>query len=69
MSTLKITLVAISNTHYSVINYGHHAVHHVPRTYLFYKWKFVPLDPFTHFTLPSLSLSSLLSHILSSLYI
>ena len=27
---------------YSIINYSHHAVHYIPKTYLHYNWKFVP---------------------------
>ena len=34
---------------YSVINYSHCAVHYILITYLSYHWKFVPVDPFTHF--------------------
>lgn len=26
-------------------NYSHHAVHHIPRTYLFYKCKFLTFGP------------------------
>ena len=33
----------------SIIHYSYHAVHHIPMTYLFYNWKFVPLTLFTHF--------------------
>ena len=29
---------------YSIINYSHHAIRYIPRTYLFYNWKFVPFD-------------------------
>ena len=29
---------------YNIINYSHHAVHYIPRTCLFYNWKFVPFD-------------------------
>ena len=28
---------------------SHHALHHIPRPYLLYNWKFVPFDPWTHF--------------------
>ena len=33
----------------NIINYGHHAVHCIPMTYLFCNWKFVHLIPFTYF--------------------
>ena len=32
-------------------------VHYIPRTYLFYNWKFVPFDPFTHFAYSSSPIS------------
>lgn len=32
-------------TQYSIVNYSHHTVHYIHRTYLVYNWKFVPLDP------------------------
>ena len=35
----------------SIINYSHHAIYHIPMTYLFYNWKCVLLTPFTR--LPS----------------
>ena len=35
------------------IYYSQHAVHYIPRTYLSYNWKFVPLTTFTHFTTPN----------------
>ena len=31
---LRSTLLAISNIQYSIVNYSHHAVHYIPRTYL-----------------------------------
>ena len=37
---------------YSVINCRHHAIHYLPRMYLFYKWKFVLFDPLHPFYLP-----------------
>ena len=27
---------------YTTVNYSQHAVNYMPRTYLFYNWKFVP---------------------------
>ena len=50
----KKKICSFSNFHvYStvhIINFSHHAVRYIPRTYLFYSWKFVPLTIFTHFT-------------------
>ena len=34
----------------TIIGYIPYGVHYIPMTYLFYTWKFVPLDPF--FILP-----------------
>ena len=34
---------------YNIVDYIHHAVYYIPTTYLFYNWKFVPLDSL-HFT-------------------
>lgn len=44
-----ITIILVNICHHtqqhSVINYSHHAVRYIPRTRLFYKWKFVTFDP------------------------
>ena len=37
---------------YSLMNYSCHAVHYIPRTYLFYNWKFIPFDPLHPFCPP-----------------
>ena len=37
----------LSNIQSSIINCSHHAVHHIPRTYLSYNWRCVPLTTFT----------------------
>ena len=34
----------LSNIQYSVVNYSHHAVYSLPRTYLSYNWNFIPFD-------------------------
>ena len=48
---------------YSIVNYSHHVIHYVPRTYLFYNWEFVHFDHFHLFcpspNLPTLGISNL----------
>ena len=48
---------------YSIVTYSHHAIHYVPRTYLFYNWEFVRFDHFHPFCpspqLPTLEISNL----------
>ena len=34
----------LSKMHYSIVNYSHHVVHYILRTYLSYNWKLVPFD-------------------------
>lgn len=48
----------LSTMHYNIIDYRHYAVHYIPIISLFYNWKLLPLDPFTHFARPSNSLPS-----------
>lgn len=44
VSNFKICSLSkqLSNIQDSIINYSHHAVHYIPRTYASYNWKFVP---------------------------
>ena len=35
-----------------IINCSHHGVYHICMTYLYYNWKFVPLDPLKPFSKP-----------------
>ena len=44
---------------YCNINYSNYSVHYV-LWHLFYNWKFVPFDPFTHFTTLPLAVTNLL---------
>lgn len=63
------TIILVNICHHmqqhSIISYSYHAVHYVPRTRLFYKWKFVTFDPPHSFCPPlntglwQLSISSL----------
>ena len=52
---------------HDIINYNHHAVHFISRTYLFHSWEFVPFDPFR----PSRSLAIPCLHqpLICSLYL
>ena len=42
----------------SIVNYSHHAVRYLSKTYLFYNWKFMPFDPYTHFAHSPQTISS-----------
>ena len=46
---------------YGIINYGHHAVHYIPMTYLFYNWKFILFNSFHLFYPLPLATSDLFS--------
>ena len=39
-------------SNFQVYSGSHHGVLHIPRTDLFYNWKFVPFDPCIHFAYP-----------------
>ena len=39
------------------INYSHHTVHYIPKTYIFCNWKFVLFDSFNHFVHPPFPIS------------
>ena len=41
---MTISLVAIQS-YCNIIDYVSYAIHYIPKTYLFYSWKFVPLNP------------------------
>ena len=43
MRTFKIYSLFFQ-IHNTVINYSHHVVHYIPRTYFSPDWKFVPFD-------------------------
>ena len=47
---------------HNIIDYSHHAVHYIPVTYLFYNWKFVPLETLHPFCLPPNPLPSGIHH-------
>lgn len=55
---LYLLSLQLSNMPYSLIDNGLHAFYYVPMTYLFYNQKFIPLDPFPHFSHPSATTSS-----------
>ena len=52
MRMFKIYSQQLANIPCSVVNYSHHAVHYIPRTYVSFNCKFVPFDwkfvPFGH---------------------
>ena len=57
MRTFKTYSFSSSQAQHSSTTYSHHAVHYIPRTYLFYNWRFVsvnPVHPFHTHTHPSL---------------
>ena len=67
---LKSILLATFNTQYSIINYSHHAVHCISRTYLSYE--FVPFDHLHSFPLsltPSLATTYQSVLFLSSVFV
>ena len=47
--TFKIYCLRNLQAHTTVLLTSHHADHYILRLYLFYNWKFVPLNTFTHF--------------------
>lgn len=54
MRTFKIYYSQLWNTQYNIINYNHHAIHHIPRPYLYYSWKFITFDHLHSFCPPSM---------------
>lgn len=51
--------VLLATFKYALYCYYHHAVHCIPRTCLFYNWKFVPSDSITTSSTPPMSPSPL----------
>ena len=53
-----------------LINSSHHAIHYIPKTYLFYSWKFVPFNPLYLFhPPPSLTTDDLFSLSMSLVFV
>lgn len=60
---LRSSLLANSNIQNNIINYGHHALHWIPRAYSPYNWKLVPFDQ--HLPLPPMPQSLRITLLLS----
>ena len=67
MVTINLIIICLHTNYDSITDQIPYAVYCIPVAYLFYYWRFVPLNPLHLFNPPSLALSPLAST--SSLYL
>ena len=66
MTTLiRLITICHHKNYHNIVDYIPYAVHYISMTYLFYKWKFVPLILFICFTLPPFPLPLSITNLFS----